>query len=705
MFKQLKMSYRILLLVGTALVLLLGQLSFNVLYQVKKNSYEDAVATAKATAEGHANELSLNFDSAKLYLDQISNDVIRRQADAELNRKSMNRTLETMLKNSKFIKSVWLVADPNAYWGDDASYIDVQGSDTEGRYSPFIAKEGDQIVWQKSLSYQEDSTSDYYLQPKANGKLTVIPPYSETINGENIIVMSLATPVYDNQNNLIAVVGVDIDMKQMQEVVAKVNYKNGFGLMVSDSNTIIAHGEKPELIGKDFGTYDPKSAEALKAIASGESYHYSANAAGTNHVALKMLSPVSIPGTDAKWGFMCLILEKDLLKEFYELRNTLLMIIVATLMVMILLITLVVPRMLRPLEETAEVLKRLGDLDFSQPMPEKLMEFGGEIGILVNAASDMKNKLTDIVAEIQMIGMDTASSVTHLETEIESMNSNLQEISASTEEMTAGMEEASSSADRVDTSAGEMSSAVHSLAIKAESGAHVAAEIHENAMVMSTKAIEATRQAAAIYDSTSTNMSKALEDAQNARKIQVLSDAILTISNQTNLLALNAAIEAARAGEAGRGFSVVADEIRSLAEQSKLTVGEIQETASVIIHSVESLSINSRDMLEFIDKKVMKDYELLETSGLQFLEGAKTFQDISVELSATSQELTASVEMIRETAHVMAQNVESGAEASVDIASAAGVITINSEKLAEEAQGTKKRGNRLNELLQQIKIK
>lgn len=704
MFRQLKLAFRILLLLGTAMVLLLTQLSFNVLYQVKKNSYESSVSTAEAIAEGHAKELSLSFDNAKLYLDQISNDVIRRSVDNELNRKSMNHTLETMLENSKFIKTVWLIAEPNSHWGEDATFIGMQGNDVDGRYSPFIAIEDGKIVWQESISYQEDSTSDYYLLPKASEKLTVIPPYTETINGESVVIMSLATPVYDNEKNLIAIVGVDIDMKQMQDVVAKVNYKNGFGLMISDNNTIIAHGNKSELIGKDFGTYDSKSAEALKSITSGESYHYSSLAAGTNQMALKLLSPVSLPGTDNKWGFMCLILEKELLKEFYVLRNTLLMIIIATLIVMILLITIIIPRMLRPLEEISAVLKSLGALDFTQSIPAKLKGYGGEIGILVNAASDMKDKLTEIVAEIQMIGKETVESVSHLETEIESMNVNLHEISAYTEEMTSGMTEASNSAEQVDNSAEDMSSAVHSLASKAEAGTHIAAEIHENANIMSSKAIEAARQAASIYNSTSANMSKALDDAQNARKIQVLSDSILTISNQTNLLALNAAIEAARAGEAGRGFSVVADEIRNLAEQSKITVGEIQETASVIIESVESLSINSRDMLEFIDKKVMKDYELLETSGIHFLEGAKTFQDISVELSATSQELTASVEMIRETAHMMAKNVERGAEASVDIASSAGVITLNSEKLTEEAHGTKTRGHRLNELLQQIKI-
>ncbi len=80
-----------------------------------------------------------------------------------------------------------------------------------------------------------------------------------------------------------------------------------------------------------------------------------------------------------------------------------------------------------------------------------------------------------------------------------------------------------------------------------------------------------------LYKTNEKELSEAIEKSKSVEKINVLSEAILKITEQTNLLALNAAIEAARAGEAGKGFSVVAEEIRKLAEESNNTANEIQE--------------------------------------------------------------------------------------------------------------------------------
>lgn len=80
-----------------------------------------------------------------------------------------------------------------------------------------------------------------------------------------------------------------------------------------------------------------------------------------------------------------------------------------------------------------------------------------------------------------------------------------------------------------------------------------------------------------MYKTNEKELSEAIEKSKSVEKINILSEAILKITEQTNLLALNAAIEAARAGEAGKGFSVVAEEIRKLAEESNNTANEIQE--------------------------------------------------------------------------------------------------------------------------------
>ncbi len=117
-------------------------------------------------------------------------------------------------------------------------------------------------------------------------------------------------------------------------------------------------------------------------------------------------------------------------------------------------------------------------------------------------------------------------------------------------------------------------------------------------------------------------LESAIESSKVVEQINVLSDSIMNITSQTNLLALNAAIEAARAGEAGKGFSVVADEIRKLAEQSKDTVTEIQSITVKVIESVKNLSDSSSNLLTFVSTDMDNDYKTMLNVADKYSEDA-----------------------------------------------------------------------------------
>ena len=116
----------------------------------------------------------------------------------------------------------------------------------------------------------------------------------------------------------------------------------------------------------------------------------------------------------------------------------------------------------------------------------------------------------------------------------------------------------------------------------------------------------------------------------------------------TNLLALNASIEANRAGEAGKGFAVVADEIRLLADRSRETANNIQAISMEVVESVEELSGNATHLLDFVNTKVMADYDTLELTGKEYSEASENVDEMMRNFKYAIDELMQSVRNVKE---------------------------------------------------------
>lgn len=327
-----------------------------------------------------------------------------------------------------------------------------------------------------------------------------------------------------------------------------------------------------------------------------------------------------------------------------------------------------------------------------------------EFGIITKAVGNVRVELRNMINEMSNISNALDSGVLETNQSIQNLNSEIESISSASSEISSGFEETAASMEQMTSTSGEIEQASEAIADKAQEGAIVAGEITQRANELRANAVKSQKDANALYKAANIELKTAIEQSNSVDQISELLTGIMAITEQTNLLALNAAIEAARAGEAGKGFAVVAEEIRKLADESKKTAGDIQAITSVVIDSVRNLAKNSDHVLEFIDRQVIKDYEMLVKTGIQYSSDADTVNDMVNEFSAISEELLASIQNIIKTMTDMSAATDEGAAEVVNIASKANNMVDLSSTVIEKAIISKQSADKLSDLVEKFKL-
>lgn len=338
---------------------------------------------------------------------------------------------------------------------------------------------------------------------------------------------------------------------------------------------------------------------------------------------------------------------------------------------------------IKGLNTAIDHMKVIATGDFSKKLPEKYVNRKDDFGDLAKSMETMKSSIKVLIEKIQTEAQTLYTIVDDVDKNIFGLDKDIQRISETTEVLAASMEETAASSEELAASSQEIELAVRTIAKKSQEGSEAAAKISDRADLTKEKVREAKEKTGNIIFDVGKQLESALEEAKIVKHIGVLSESIMDITGQTNLLALNAAIEAARAGEAGKGFSVVADEIRKLAEESKDTILQIQSVTTEVMTAVQKLSDSSSNLLNFVSNEVTADYEVFMEVGNKYSQDSEYVDGLMTDFSATTEELLSSIQSIAHITSEVANASGEGAKDTVENAESAISIKKQSNEVAE----------------------
>ncbi|OCT27942.1 chemotaxis protein [Pseudomonas putida] len=702
--RRLSIQWKITLLAGLCLLAVVALLVATSLIQSRRSAEQVFTAntelldqSARLRLQAHAETQSLRIQRYFMDAYQYGNgfarlvQVLRARGGDQL-RSDLVKEAGAALAGNPDLIGLYLVFQPDALEHQDARFSGQAelGSNEQGRFSLYWSREDSGEVASEAMPESmladtrvgaNGSAYNRWLTcPLETAKACVLDPYFDEVNGRQVLMTSIALPLLEN-GKVIGVLGLDIGLDNLQQLslAGRQELFEGQGQVsiVSPVGLLAGHSQDASQLSKPLEQALGEAVrELLAPMRAGQPVERQEGG------MLRVAHPFAPIPDAAPWQVLLEVPEAVLRAPAVAVNQRLdahnqqanlgsLLIGLVAAVFGLLLVWLTARGVTRPILAVAE---RLRDIASGEGDLTRRLDYArdDELGQLTGWFNRFLDKLQPVIAQVKA-SLHEARGTADQSAAIASQTS-------------AGMQLQHREIEQVATAANEMSATAQDVAHNASQAAE-AARGADQASQEGLQLIASTRQTIA---NLAAGMDAAMDEARSlagrSEQIGSVLEVIRAIAEQTNLLALNAAIEAARAGEAGRGFAVVADEVRNLAQRTQVSVEEIR----VVIEGLQQGTRDVVDAMQAGQRQAQNNAQRMDQAlpALQRIgEAVAVISDMNLQIASAAEEQSAVAEEVnRNVAGIrdVTESLSGQAEESARISQALNRLANQQQALMEQ---------------------